>query len=52
MWMIALVLGILWLVGLVSGFAVGKIVHILFIISLLVSISWFVAWRKSVLNPE
>lgn len=52
MWMIAVVLGILWLAGLVSGFAMGNIMHILFVIALLISISWLIKWRRSGLNPE
>jgi len=52
MWMIAVVLGILWLAGLVSGFAMGNIMHILFVIALLISISWLIKWRRSGLKPE
>ncbi|MGB5157287.1 lmo0937 family membrane protein [Desulfobacterium sp. N47] len=46
MWTIAVILIILWLLGLVSGYTMGNFIHILFIIAIIVVLVRVIQGRK------
>ena len=46
---IAVVLLILWLLGLVTGYTIGSFIHILLVIALVMVLANFISGRKRVL---
>jgi hypothetical protein len=46
LWTIAVVLVILWLLGLVSGYTMGNFIHILLVIAIIVVIVGFIQGRR------
>jgi Family of unknown function (DUF5670) len=48
LWTIAVILIILWLLGLVSGYTLGSFIHILLVIALIVIVIGFIQGRRSV----
>ena len=46
LWTIAVVLIILWLLGLVSSYTMGGLIHILLVIALIVIIFGFISGRR------
>ena len=46
LWTIAVVLVILWLLGLVSGYTLGNFIHILLVIAIIVVIVGFIQGRR------
>jgi len=46
---IAVVLIILWLLGLVTGYTIGSFIHILLVIALVMLLANFISGRKRVL---
>ena len=47
LWTIAVILVILWLLGLVSGYTLGNFIHILLVIAIIVVIIGFIQGRRS-----
>jgi hypothetical protein len=47
LWTIAVILIILWLLGLVSSYTMGGLIHILLIIAIIVLIFGFIGGRRS-----
>jgi len=47
LWTIAVILIILWLLGLVSSYTMGGLVHILLVIAIIVLIFGFIGGRRS-----
>jgi hypothetical protein len=47
LWTIAVVLVILWLLGLITGYTLGNFIHILLVIAIIVLIVGFIQGRKS-----
>jgi len=45
LWTIAVILVILWLLGLISGYTLGGIVHVLLVIALIVIVVGFIQRR-------
>jgi hypothetical protein len=45
---IAVVLFVLWALGLVSGFAMGGLIHLLLVVALIVVVLQFVSGRRTV----
>jgi hypothetical protein len=48
LWTIAVILLILWLLGLVSGYTLGYYIHILLVIAIVVVLIGFIQGRRSV----
>jgi hypothetical protein len=48
LWTIAVILLVLWALGMVSSYTVGGLVHILLVIALVVIVVQFVSGRRSV----
>ncbi len=48
LWTIAVILLVLWALGLVSGYAIGGIIHILLVIAVIVVVLQFIQGRKRV----
>ena len=48
LWTIAVVLVILWLLGLVSGYTMGNFIHILLVIAIIVVLINVIGGRRSV----
>jgi hypothetical protein len=46
LWTIAVILIILWLLGLVSSYTMGGLIHILLVIALIVIIFGFISGRR------
>jgi hypothetical protein len=46
LWTIAVVLVILWMLGLVSGYTMGNFIHILLVVAIIVVIVGFIQGRK------
>jgi hypothetical protein len=46
LWTIAVVLGILWLLGLVSGYTIGNFIHILLVIAIIVVLIQVIQGRR------
>ena len=46
LWTIAVVLIILWMLGLVSGYTIGSFIHILLVIAIIVVIIGFIQGRR------
>ncbi len=46
LWTIAVVLFILWLLGLISGYTLGNFIHILLVIAVIVLIVGFIQRRR------
>jgi hypothetical protein len=47
LWTIAVILIILWLLGLVSSYTMGGLIHILLVIAIIVLIFGFIGGRRS-----
>jgi len=47
LWTIAVILIILWLLGLVSSYTMGGLIHILLVIAIIVFIFGFIGGRRS-----
>jgi len=47
LWTIAVILIILWLLGLVSSYTMGGLIHILLVIAIIVIIFGFIGGRRS-----
>jgi hypothetical protein len=47
LWTIAVILIILWLLGLVSSYTMGGLIHILLVIAIIVIIFGFISGRRS-----
>jgi hypothetical protein len=47
LWTIAVVLIILWLLGLVSSYTMGGLIHILLVIAIIVIIFGFISGRRA-----
>jgi low affinity Fe/Cu permease len=47
LWTIAVILIVLWLLGLVSGYTLGNFIHILLIIAIVVVVIGFLQGRRS-----
>jgi hypothetical protein len=48
LWTIAVILIILWLLGLVSGYTMGNFIHILLVIAIIVVVLQVIQGRRSV----
>jgi hypothetical protein len=48
LWTIAVVLVILWLLGLVSGYAIGNFIHILLVIAIIIVLVRVIQGRRPV----
>ena len=48
LWMIAVVLVILWLLGLVSGYTMGNFIHILLVIAIIIVLVRVIQGRRPV----
>jgi hypothetical protein len=48
LWTIAVVLVILWLLGLVSGYAIGNFIHILLVVAIIVVLVRVIQGRRPV----
>jgi hypothetical protein len=48
LWTIAVVLVILWLLGLVSGYTIGNFIHILLVIAIIIVLVRVIQGRKPV----
>ena len=48
LWMIAVVLVILWLLGLVSGYTMGNFIHILLVVAIIVVLVRVIQGRRPV----
>ena len=48
LWTIAVVLVILWLLGLISGYTLGNFIHILLVIAIIVIVLQVIQGRRSV----
>ena len=46
LWTVAVVLVILWMVGLVSSYTMGCFIHILLVIAIVVILIRVISWRK------
>ena len=46
LWTIAVVLVILWLLGLVSGYTMGNFIHILLVIAIIIVLVRVIQWRR------
>ena len=46
LWTIAVVLVILWLLGLISGYTLGSFIHVLLVIAIIVVIVGFIQGRR------
>ena len=48
LWMIAVILTVLWLLGLVSGYTMGNFIHILLVIAIVVVLVRVIQGRRPV----
>jgi hypothetical protein len=48
LWTIAVILLVLWALGMVSSYTIGGLVHVLLVIALVVIVVQFVSGRRSV----
>jgi type IV secretory pathway VirB2 component (pilin) len=48
LWTIAVILVILWLLGLVTGYTLGYFIHILLVVAIVVVLLGFIQGRRSV----
>ena len=48
LWTIAVVLGILWLLGLVTGYTMGNFIHILLVVAIIVVLVRVIQGRRPV----
>jgi hypothetical protein len=48
LWTIAVILAILWLLGLVTGYTLGYYIHILLVIAIVVVLIGFIQGRRTV----
>jgi len=46
LWTIFVILLILWLLGLVSGYTMGGVIHILLVIAIIVLVVWLIPGRR------
>ena len=46
LWTICVILFILWLLGLVSGYTMGGVIHVLLVIAIIVVVVWLIQGRK------
>jgi len=46
LWTIAVILIVLWLLGLVSGYTLGNFIHILLVIAIIVLVVGFIQGRR------
>jgi hypothetical protein len=46
LWTIAVILIVLWLLGLVSGYTIGNFIHILLVIAIIVLVVGFIQGRR------
>jgi len=46
LWTIAVVLGILWLLGLVSSYTLGGFIHLLLVLAIIVALFQFIQGRR------
>jgi uncharacterized membrane protein (Fun14 family) len=46
LWTIAVVLVVLWLLGLVSGYTLGNFIHVLLVIAVIVVVIQFIQGRR------
>ena len=47
LWTIAVVMIVLWMLGLVSGYTMGNFIHILLVIAIIVVIFGFIGGRRA-----
>ncbi len=47
LWVIAIILGILWLLGLVSSYTLGGFIHILLVLAVIVILVNFIKGRRA-----
>ena len=48
LWTIAVVLLVLWLLGLVSSYTAGGLIHVLLVIAVIVVVVQFISGRRSI----
>jgi Family of unknown function (DUF5670) len=48
LWTIAVILMVLWLLGLVSGYTIGNFIHILLVLAIVVVLIGFIQGRRPV----
>ena len=48
LWTIAVILLVLWLLGLVSGYTMGGVIHVLLVIAVVVVVIQFIQGRRRV----
>ena len=48
LWTIAVILMVLWLLGLVTGYTLGYFIHILLVVAIVVVLIGFIQGRRSV----
>jgi hypothetical protein len=48
LWTIAVILGIMWLLGLVSGYTMGSFIHILLVIAIIIVLVRVIQGRRPV----
>jgi len=48
LWTIAVILIVLWLLGLVTGYTIGNFIHILLVIAIIVLLVGFIQGRRPV----
>ena len=48
LWTIAVILMVLWLLGLVTGYTMGYFIHILLVVAIVVVLLGFIQGRRSV----
>jgi low affinity Fe/Cu permease len=48
LWTIAVILMVLWLLGLVTGYTIGNFIHILLVIAIIVLLVGFIQGRRPV----
>lgn len=46
LWIIAIVLAVLWLLGLLTSFTLGGFIHVLLVIAVIMVIVWFIRGRR------
>ncbi len=48
LWTIAVILLVLWLLGMITSYTVGGVVHLLLVIAIIVIVVQFISGRRSV----
>jgi hypothetical protein len=48
LWTIAVILLVLWLLGMVTSYTIGGVIHLLLVIALVVIVFQFISGRRSV----